>query len=69
MKNIFPANEGSLDRGLRIILGVVVLALAFGGPKSGWGYLGLIPLATGLLGSCPLYTIAGLSTNRTPSAT
>lgn len=69
MKSIFPTNEGPLDRGLRVILGAVILALAFVGPKSGWGYLGLIPLATGLLGSCPLYTMARFSTNRAPSAT
>lgn len=69
MNTIFPMNEGPLDRGLRLILGVAVLALAFVGPKSGWGYLGLIPLATGLFGNCPLYTLVGFSTCRARSAT
>lgn len=56
---LLPINEGPLDRGLRIVLGVVLLALT---AQSPWGYLGLIPLATGLIGSCPLYTVFGLST-------
>ncbi len=60
--NIFPTNEGSADRSIRIILGVVLLTLVFTGPKTPWGYLGLIPLATGMLGSCPLYRLVGIST-------
>jgi len=51
-----------VERGLRVILGLGVLSLAFLGPKTPWGYLGLVPLATGLLGSCPLYTLFGWST-------
>lgn len=56
---LLPINEGPLDRGLRIVLGVVLLALT---AQSPWGYLGLIPLATGLIGSCPLYSILGVRT-------
>ncbi len=55
-------NEGTLDRVLRVIGGVVILALAFVGPKTPWGYLGLIPLITGMVGFCPLYALVGLST-------
>lgn len=55
-------NEGSIDRTVRIIVGVVLLALVFVGPQTAWGWIGLIPLATGLIGSCPLYTILGLNT-------
>lgn len=62
MANLFPANEHSAERVLRVILGLVVLSLAFLGPKTAWGYLGLVPLATGLLGSCPIYTLFGFST-------
>jgi DUF2892 family protein len=55
-------NEGNLDRILRIILGVVLLALVFVGPQTPWGWVGIIPLATGLVGFCPIYRILGLST-------
>ena len=55
-------NEGTLDRILRIILGVVLLALVFVGPQTAWGWVGIIPLATGLVGFCPIYRILGLST-------
>ena len=55
-------NEGTIDRVLRIILGAVLLSLVFIGPMTPWGWVGIIPLATGLLGSCPLYSIFGLST-------
>jgi hypothetical protein len=58
----FPANEHLIERILRVLLGVFVLSLAFVGPKTLFGYLGLIPIATGLLGSCPLYTLFGFST-------
>ena len=62
MSKLLPANEHPLERGLRVLLGIGLLSLAFVGPRTPWGYLGLVPLATGLLGSCPLYTLLGLST-------
>ena len=55
-------NEGTIDRVLRIILGAVLLSLVFIGPMTPWGWVGIIPLATGLIGSCPIYSIFGLST-------
>jgi len=55
-------NEGTIDRVLRIILGAVLLSLVFVGPMTPWGWVGIIPLATGLIGSCPIYSIFGLST-------
>lgn len=55
-------NEGTLDRALRIIVGLILLSLIFIGPKTMWGLVGLVPLITGLLGSCPLYQIFGFST-------
>ena len=55
-------NEGNLDRVLRIILGLVLVSLVFIGPMTPWGWVGVIPLATGLIGSCPLYSILGLNT-------
>jgi hypothetical protein len=62
MANLLPTNEHPMERVLRTILGLGVLSLAFVGPKTPWGYLGIVPLATGLLGSCPLYTLFGWST-------
>ncbi len=55
-------NIGSLDRNIRLVIGIALLALVFVGPKTPWGYLGLVPLLTALIGSCPLYSILGLST-------
>ena len=55
-------NEGAIDRGLRIIAGLVLLSLIFVGPQSYWGLVGLVPLVTGLVGSCPIYSILGIST-------
>jgi hypothetical protein len=55
------------DRILRVGMGLGLLALAVVGPKTPLGYLGIIPLATGLLGSCPLYTVLGISTCRVRS--
>ena len=45
-----------------MIAGIAIVSLAFVGPKTPWGYLGLLPIVTGLLGSCPAYTLFGLST-------
>jgi len=63
-------NEGPLDRGLRIVVGLVLLALVFFGPKTPWGWVGLVPLVTGLVGFCPLYTVLKMSTlkGKTPPA-
>jgi len=55
-------NEGNLDRVLRVVLGLVLLSLVFVGPQTAWGWVGIIPLATGLVGFCPLYRILGLNT-------
>jgi len=54
-------NVGRTDQLLRIILGLALIALAFVGPKSPLGWLGLIPLLTGVLGVCPVYALFGIS--------
>lgn len=59
---LLPKNEHVVDRAVRVVLGLAVLSLYFVGPKTPWAFLGLVPLFTGLLGSCPLYTLFGLST-------
>jgi hypothetical protein len=60
--NLFPSNEGGLDRALRVIVGLGLLAITQWGPKTAWGYLGLVPLLTGLVGTCPMYTLFGIRT-------
>ena len=55
-------NEGGLDRSLRVLVGIGVLALAFVGPKTPWAFIGLVPLLTGVVGFCPLYSLLGLNT-------
>ena len=64
---MFTRNEGSVDRGLRVVLGAVLLSLAIGGPHTPWGWLGLLPLVTGLVGFCPLYRVLGISTCAAPA--
>ena len=62
LNRLFPANEHPIERVIRVGIGLTVLSLAFVGPQTAWGYLGVIPLATGFLGSCPVYTLLGIST-------
>ncbi len=60
-------NEAVWDRGLRVVLGLVLLSLIIVGPQTWWGLVGLVPLVTGLWGFCPLYRAAGITT--CPTAT
>jgi len=57
-----PKNEGTIDRVLRVIVGAILIALVFVGPQTPWGWIGLIPLITGLVGWCPAYRLLGLRT-------
>lgn len=54
-------NEGVLDRSLRVVGGLLLIGLAFAGTIGAWGYLGVIPLATGAVGMCPLYRMLGVN--------
>jgi hypothetical protein len=56
------ANVGGMDRMLRIVAGLVILALGAFGPLGWWGLLGLVPLGTGLVRWCPAYSLVGLNT-------
>jgi hypothetical protein len=56
------ANVGSLDRALRIIVGLALLSLVFIGPQTPWGWIGIVPLITGLFSFCPAYTLLGFNT-------
>ncbi len=55
------ANVGSLDKTLRIVIGLALISLVFVGPQTPWGWIGVIPLITALIGWCPLYKILGIS--------
>ena len=55
-------NDGGLDRTLRIVLGLVLIALAATGTVGWWGYVGVVPLLTGLVGWCPPYSLLGWNT-------
>jgi len=55
-------NVGNIDRGLRILLGVALIGLALAGVIGYWGFIGLVPLLTGAIASCPLYSLFGMST-------
>jgi len=59
-------NEGTADRAIRVVIGIALLSLTMVGPHTPWGYLGLVPLATGILGFCPLYRLVGMNTCRVP---
>lgn len=62
VSKLLPVNEHPIERVIRVAAGIGLLSIAFVGPKTPLGYLGLVPIATGLLGSCPLYTLIGFST-------
>lgn len=55
-------NVGGVDKWLRLVAGVVLLALGALGPLGWWGLIGLVPLGTALIGFCPLYTLIGVNT-------
>lgn len=61
-------NEGGVDRAIRIIVGLVLIALTLTGAIGAWGWIGVLPLATGLIGFCPVYSLFGFSTCPTKSA-
>jgi hypothetical protein len=55
-------NEGTLDRVIRVVIGIALLSLTVAGPKSMIGLVGIIPIVTGLVGFCPLYRLMGVRT-------
>jgi hypothetical protein len=55
-------NEGTVDRIVRTAVGLLLIALVFVGPKTAWGWLGSVPLLTGLVGYCPVYSWFKVST-------
>ncbi len=62
MGSLFRTNEHPVERVVRILIGLGLLSLVFVGPQTWWGLIGIVPLLTGLLGNCPLYSVVGFST-------
>ncbi len=56
------ANIGTIDRTLRIVIGLALIGLTLAGMIGVWGWIGLLPLATGLFRFCPAYTLLGIKT-------
>ena len=63
--SFFSRNEHSLDRIVRVVGGLGLVSLAVTGPQTPWGWLGLVFVATGVIGWCPIYATLRLSTLRT----
>ncbi|MGC2857791.1 DUF2892 domain-containing protein [Novispirillum sp. DQ9] len=61
---MFSQNVGGIDRILRIVVGLALIALAATGTIGLWGYIGAVPLLTGLIGWCPAYLPLGIKTCR-----
>ena len=59
---MFATNVGTVDRAVRIILGLFLLSLTMIGPQTPWGFIGLVPLVTGIFRTCPLYSLVGINT-------
>lgn len=57
-----PINEGTLDRVVRVVVGLAIISLVFVGPQTPWAWLGLVPLLTGIVGFCPVYALFGIRT-------
>lgn len=62
MSRILPVNVHPIERVLRVAVGVGLVGAAYAGAIGPWGYIGLVPILTGVLSSCPLYTLLGIST-------
>lgn len=58
----FETNMGTVDRALRVIVGLALIAMAATGTVGVWGWIGVVPVLTGLVGSCPAYTLLGVKT-------
>lgn len=62
MSTLMKRNEGIGDRIARVTVGLVLLAMTVAGPESAWGLIGIVPLVTGIVGTCPIYSLLGFST-------
>jgi hypothetical protein len=58
---MFKTNVGGIDRLLRIVIGIALIAMTLLGTIGPWGWVGVVPLLTAAMGSCPLYTVLGVN--------
>jgi len=65
-RNSMKVNEGVIDRSLRVVAGLVLIGLAATGTVGLWGYIGVVPLLTGAVGMCPIYSLLGINSCPTP---
>ena len=65
---MFETNVGTVDRILRIVVGLALIAIVFVGPQTPWGWIGVIPLVSGLARICPAYRLLGMNTCGTKTA-
>jgi hypothetical protein len=63
--DVTMCNVGGIDRVLRIVVGLALISLVFVGPQVVWGWVGVVPLLTGLFRFCPAYKLLGVKTCRT----
>ena len=61
MSILSGTNEGTVDRAVRVLLGLVLVSLAVTVPSAWWAWIGVVPLVTGIAGFCPLYRVLGVS--------
>lgn len=61
-KAVLKTNVGAADRLVRIMIGLALIAIVFVGPQTPWGWVGIIPLVTGLARTCPAYRLLGMDT-------
>ena len=68
VKKCLVVTEHPIERGVRVLIGLGLISIVFAGPKTPWGWIGVLPLLTGATGLCPLYTVLGISTCRKKGA-
>ncbi len=68
LARVFGRNVHPVERVVRVLAGGALVALAVAGPAAPWGWIGVIPVLTGLAGNCPLYGLLGFSTCRVKTA-
>jgi len=55
-------NVGTIDRAVRVVIGLGLVTAAYAGALGPWAWIGIVPLATGVIGTCPLYSLLGVDT-------
>lgn len=59
---MFKSNVGGIDRALRVVIGIALIAMTLTGTIGVWGWIGIVPMLTAAFGTCPLYSLLGMNT-------